>query len=121
MSAIDSQTNDFISRSLKATDFKVFPLAGDASTRRYFRVVQGQTSWVLMNWEPFNPKEYPFLSVLNHFQASGVRVPHVVGMDPAMGLVLLEDLGDLTLERKFWESRDPKDSLVFFQMAIDQM
>jgi N-acetylmuramate 1-kinase len=36
-------------------------------------------------------------------------------------LVLLEDLGDLTLERKFWESQSQESSLVFYRMAIDEL
>ncbi|MNL20332.1 Stress response kinase A [compost metagenome] len=42
-------------------------------------------------------------------------------MSPAEGLVLLEDLGDLTLERKFWESQSHDSSVEFYKMAIDQI
>lgn len=112
---------DFIGRVLKPDGLKVFPLAGDASTRKYYRIVRDQQSWVLMVWDAFDPDNYPFLSVLRHFAASGVRVPQVVDFAADQGVVLLEDLGDLTLERKFWESRDPAQSMVFYRMAVDEM
>ena len=115
------QINEFLKNYFKNTDFKVFPLAGDASSRRYYRIISDQKSWVLMSWEAFNPAEYPFLSVRNHFDLCGVRVPNVESMDEKRGLILLEDLGDLTLERKFWESQSQINSLIFYRMAIDEM
>ncbi len=111
----------FLTRSLNTSNYKVYSLAGDASNRRYYRIVMDNQSWVLMRWEPFNPKEYPFLSVLNHFAKNKVNVPHVIAMDPAEGLVLLEDLGDLTLERKFWESQNQDAAIDFYKMAIDEI
>lgn len=102
--------------------FEVFQLAGDASARKYYRVVSGDQSWVLMFWEPFkNDGSYPFLSVLEHFAKHGVAVPSVKGLDPDKGLVLLEDLGDLTLERKFWENQSQQASLPFYRQAIDEL
>lgn len=112
----------FVEGALSSADFELIPLAGDASNRIYYRVVSEENSWVLMVWEPFVDNEnYPFLSVLSHFQKHGVQVPKVVGKSPKEGLILLEDLGDLTLERKFWESQDPSDSFPFYQQAIDEV
>lgn len=111
----------FLKNSLKSDDFKVYSLAGDASNRRYYRVILDHQSWVLMRWEPFDPENYPFLSVLKHFAKSGVNVPEVVFMAPQEGLVLLEDLGDLTLERKFLESQSQENSIEFYKMAVDEI
>lgn len=111
----------FLQNHFESPDFKVYSLAGDASNRRYYRVSKDQNSWVLMSWEPFDPHHYPFLSVLNHFSKNKVRVPQVVAMSPKEGFVLLEDLGDLTLERKFWESQNPDHSYPFYQQAIDEL
>jgi aminoglycoside/choline kinase family phosphotransferase len=111
----------FLKQSLKSDDFKVYSLAGDASNRRYYRVILDHQSWVLMRWEPFDPENYPFLSVLQHFAKADVHVPEVVYMAPDQGLVLLEDLGDLTLERKFLESQSQENSLDFYKMAVDEI
>ena len=111
----------FLKTSLNSDDFKVYSLAGDASNRRYYRVIRENTSSVLMRWDAFDPKNYPFLSVLNHFAKAGVNVPEVISMDPKQGLVLLEDLGDLTLERKFLENQNQESSLEFYKMAVDQI
>ncbi len=111
----------FLKAHFKTDDFKVYSLAGDASNRRYYRVIKDQHSWVLMSWEPFDAKNYPFLSVLNHFAKHKVRVPQVVDMSEKDGLMLLEDLGDLTLERKFSESQTQENSLPFYKQAIDEL
>lgn len=117
----DEALNPFLSESLKTSEFKVFSLAGDASNRRYYRVVHDHQSWVLMRWEPYDPKNYPFLSVLEHFKKHQVHVPEVINQSPKEGLVLLEDLGDLTLERKFWESQNQLAAMDFYKMAIDEI
>lgn len=112
----------FVSTALNSAEFEVFPLAGDASARKYYRVVQDNVSWVLMQWEPFKDDgNYPFLSVLQHFQKNGIHVPEVKAKAPDLGFVLLEDLGDLTLERKFWENQNQTLAEPFYRQTIDEL
>ncbi|MCB0348086.1 MAG: phosphotransferase [Bdellovibrionales bacterium] len=119
---IQDDLHDFLATSLSSEDFQVFALAGDASNRKYYRIVHKDNSYVLMSWEPFiDNNEYPFLSVLNHFKESRVQVPTVIAKEPTKGLVLLEDLGDLTLERKFWEATNQNTVLPFYKSAIDEI
>lgn len=118
---MDSHFEPFLKNYFQETEFRVLPLAGDASNRKYYRVIRGQDSWVLMSWEPFDKNKYPFLSVLTHFHKNGVKVPEVVAFSEKDGLVLLEDLGDLTLERKFWENQNSETSLPYYRQAIDEL
>lgn len=119
---LPTEVLEFIGKSLETKDFEVIQLAGDASSRRYFRIVQGETSYVLMVWDPFiDDNHYPFLNVLNHFAKHDVHVPNVVAKAPALGVVLLEDLGDLTLERKFWENQNQSGAIPFYKQAIDEI
>jgi aminoglycoside/choline kinase family phosphotransferase len=112
----------FLKRTLERSDFEILQLAGDASARRYYRVVADTESWVLMVWDPFkNDGSYPFLSVRDHFAKHGVLVPSIKGMSPDEGLVLLEDLGDLTLERKFWENQSQQASIPLYKQTIDEL
>lgn len=112
----------FLVQATGAREIEVFPLAGDASSRRYYRVVVNEQSSVLMVWEPFvDDEKYPFLSVLRHFAAAGVNVPRLVAKDPDAGFVLLEDLGDLTLERKFWENQNQESAVPFYRQTIDEL
>lgn len=119
---LNSAELDFLREAVQRPSVEILPLAGDASSRRYYRIVGSEQSWVLMKWEPFvDDGHYPFLSVLRHFKKHGVGVPEVKGMDAKLGLVLLEDLGDLTLERKFWETQDQTVIFPFYKMAIDEL
>ena len=111
----------FVTDTLGET-IKIYSLAGDASSRRYYRIVKDNESWVLMKWEPFTDDgSYPFLSVLRHFSKHGVHVPDVKALSEKLGVILLEDLGDLTLERKFWESRNQETIIPFYKLAIDEL
>jgi N-acetylmuramate 1-kinase len=88
----------------KSADFEVIPLLGDASDRRYYRVllaspVDGLTSLVLMRLaKPHTAGELPFANIQRYLSSKGIPVPHIFCDDSLHGLVLLEDLGDMTLE-----------------------
>lgn len=114
---IDQFLQDYFTNSL----YKVQQLAGDASARKYFRVIYEQDTYVLMSWEPFDPDKYPFISVLRHFESCGVNVPKIKKIGAEQGLLLLEDLGDLTLERKFWESANQEYSWDYYKKSLDEI
>ena len=112
----------FLKPHVGQEDYKVLPLAGDASSRRYYRVVTNEKSWVLMEWEPFDKvTDFPFLSVQQYFSANGIRVPEVIQFNKDTGLFLLEDLGDLTLERRFGEFQNQESVLPFYKATLDQL
>jgi N-acetylmuramate 1-kinase len=118
----DLLTQQFLHACLGQSDHDVIPLAGDASSRRYYRIVVGEQSYVLMVWEPFiDDGNYPFLNVRDHFEKHGVQVPKVIAKAPKLGVILLEDLGDLTLERKFWENQNQAIALPYYKQAIDEL
>jgi aminoglycoside/choline kinase family phosphotransferase len=119
---LNHEIQSFLGSLMGAGKFEIHPLAGDASARRYFRVIAHDESWVLMLWDPFiDDGRYPFLSVRAHFEKHGVAVPKVIGMRPEKGLVLLEDLGDLTLERKFWENQNQASAMPYYRQTIDEL
>jgi aminoglycoside/choline kinase family phosphotransferase len=113
---------DFLSKYLLSSNYEIYQLAGDASSRRYFRIVANDESSVLMAWDPFvDDGRYPFLSVRDHFEKHDVQVPRVIAKSPREGLVLLEDLGDLTLERKFWGNQDQTVAVPYYKKTIDEL
>jgi len=78
---------------------EIVPLAGDASFRRYFRVVDGARTAVLMDAPPDKEDSQPFLSIAAHLAAHGFAAPRALGVDLAQGLILLEDFGDARVTR----------------------
>lgn len=90
---------------------RVDALAAHASTRRYFRAHgrDGETRVLMvLGSEPTKAEEFtdgaleirelPFLEVQRRLEAAGLPVPSVHGYDREAGVVVLDDLGDLTLE-----------------------
>ena len=105
----------------RAGDLAVVPLSGDASTRRYFRVQDGDQTRVLSLYpEPFAPGELPFAVVRELLAGYGLPVPRIVDEDGLRGLVVLEDLGDLTLQEalRTLEARQREE---LYTQAVDQL
>ena len=94
----------------------ILPLAGDASFRRYFRVVDGGRSAVLMDAPPpENPR--PFIAIAEHLNGQGFAAPAILARDLDHGLVLIEDFGDERL-KEFVEAR-PDQEISVYARAID--
>ncbi len=121
MIPISENVNTFINQALNASNCQTYQLAGDASARKYYRIIHNDKTYILMVWEPFNESTYPFINVLQHFNFGGVNVPEIVAVEASLGVILLEDLGDLTLERKFWEAAEPENSWDWYQKALDEI
>jgi hypothetical protein len=74
-------------------DAELTPASADASFRRYFRVQQGNMSYVLMDAPPEKEDCGPFIHVSRLFLALGLHVPEILASDLDQGFLLLSDLG----------------------------
>jgi aminoglycoside/choline kinase family phosphotransferase len=81
-------------------DARVVALTGDASDRRYFRVIAaGQPPFVLaVHSTPFEYDGLPFVNTAGLFSAMPVPVPRILDHAGDLGILALEDLGDVTLQ-----------------------
>jgi N-acetylmuramate 1-kinase len=84
----------------KQQDARVVPLTGDASDRKYFRAVpkEGPPFVMAVHGQAFDPKSMPFMNVAGLFADMGVPVPKIVGHAADLGVLALQDLGDVTLQ-----------------------
>ncbi|WP_049153157.1 phosphotransferase, partial [Cardiobacterium hominis] len=69
-------------------------LGGDASFRRYFRVQDGDRSFILMDAPPEHGGVALFQTRSDQFRTCGLPVPEIYAADTAQGLLLLQDYGD---------------------------
>lgn len=76
---------------------RIEPLAGDASFRRYFRVVEGARTAVLMDAPPPHEDPRPFAAVADWLSGVGLTPPPILARDLDAGLLLLGDFGDARL------------------------
>ncbi|WP_310467259.1 phosphotransferase [Sphingomonas sp.] len=76
---------------------RIEPLAGDASFRRYFRVVDDGRQAVLMDAPPPHEDPRPFVAVAEWLASVGLSAPEILARDLDRGLLLLDDFGDARL------------------------
>ena len=87
----------WITSVLNSDQFEINFLAGDASFRRYARIILNNKTFMLMDAPPSMEDCRPFVSIDEFFDRHGVRVPHIVAKDLENGFLLLEDFGDVLL------------------------
>jgi len=104
-------------RTLGWDDGEILPLAGDASFRRYFRVVAPGRSAVLMDAPPPEEDPRPFIDIACWLHERGFGAPEIFGSDLAHGLVLLEDFGDARLRETV--DAAPESELRLYEAASD--
>lgn len=103
--------------SLGWGDGEILPLAGDASFRRYFRVVAPGRSAILMDAPPPHEDPRPFISVARWLTERGFAAPAIHGEDLGEGLVLLEDFGDARMREMV--DAAPESELRLYEAAVD--
>lgn len=72
----------------------IITLQGDASFRRYFRVILPEGSLIAMDAPP--PKEncLPFVAIAKMLRQKGLLAPEIIASDLTQGFLLLTDFGD---------------------------
>lgn len=95
----------------------ILPLAGDASFRRYFRIVDGARRAVLMDAPPPHEDARPFVDIARWLHMRGFAAPAIHALDLATGLVLIEDFGDDRLREAV--DADPSRALPLYRSAVD--
>lgn len=122
--ALRAQVTEAAGRSFR--DAPVLQLKGDASNRSYLRVGTYPESFVVMVMPKEGakseeatkggpPPELPFVNVHRYLTQLGVRVPRILRYDEPAGVMVLEDLGDVTFEKAL-QTQD-RDAL--YTQAID--
>jgi aminoglycoside/choline kinase family phosphotransferase len=91
----------YLERSgLAAQSPRVVPLTGDASDRRYFRVILPDSPSIVLALysASFDVRSLPFVNVATLLSRMPVPVPSVLGHADDLGVLALQDLGDVTLQ-----------------------
>ena len=96
---------------------EILPLAGDASFRRYFRVVHRDRSAVLMDAPPPHEDPRPFIAVAEWLVSRGLSAPKIIARDLDKGLLLLDDFGSGRLRETL--DSDPNRQHELYGLATD--
>ncbi|MBQ0784374.1 MAG: phosphotransferase [Amphritea sp.] len=77
-----------------AADWQCVPVSGDASFRRYFRLISHGMSWILMDAPPEKENSHPFVCIARAWEPLEIHAPIIHAVDLEQGYMLLSDLGD---------------------------
>ena len=92
------------------------PLAADASFRRYYRLARNGETAVMMDAPPPRENVGDFHRVQQILLGLGLSPPRPIRVDEQAGLMLLEDLGDLTFTRALADGVAEGD---LYRLAVD--
>ena len=94
---------------------KISKVAGDASFRSYYRVLNGDKSYILM-FAPVGYEDHkPFIKIANFLQENNFFAPKVFAYQPQDGFLLLQDFGDISFNKAL--QQNPSLELSLYQKA----
>ena len=117
----------FLKRNLPAAAgftgrFRIRALKGDGSDRKVFRVFSGKKTHVAVahpQGRQGRPSENDsFFYIGTHLHSKGLPTPAILAFDRRRGVFLLEDFGDLSLETRVKELKDPEQVKMLYQQLI---
>lgn len=115
----EKQISDFLTKTNWAT-WTVEPMTGDASSRSYYRLVNGSTGdkVILMDAPPSKGEDVvPFVNIASFLTNAGFSAPRIFASDLENGFLVLEDLGDDLFARHV--EKHPEDEKTLYTAAID--
>ena len=98
---VREKIDGYLSRSgLAARAPRVVPLTGDASDRKYFRILVRDASSIVLSLyaSPFEFEKLSFVNVARLLSRMPAPIPEVLGHADDLGVLALQDLGDVTLQ-----------------------
>jgi len=116
---VPAVVDDYLARHHLSAN-RIVALTGDASDRRYFRVVppNGAPYVLSIHAAPFESASLPFVNVARLFAEMPVPVPQILGEAGDLGILALEDLGDVTLQARLGAA-DADEQLRLYREAVD--
>jgi aminoglycoside/choline kinase family phosphotransferase len=116
------QLRDRIDQYLRVTGLggpnaRVVPLTGDASDRRYFRIIpaEGPSVVLALHTAAIDFASLPFANVAELLRLIPLPVPDVFGHSDQLGILALQDLGDVTLQAHLGAASPPQHAALYRQ------
>ncbi|PYR56130.1 MAG: hypothetical protein DMF85_17570, partial [Acidobacteria bacterium] len=110
----------YLTRSgLAARTPRVVPLTGDTSDRRYFRILTPELPSIVLALysQPFDVRTLPFVNVATLLAQMPVPIPSVLGDAGDLGIIALQDLGDVTLQAHLGAAT-PAEHAALYRQAV---
>ena len=98
---------------------RIVPLTGDASDRRYYRILSPETPPIVLALyaTAFDINSMSFVNVARLLEKMPVPIPRVLGHADDIGVLALEDLGDVTLQAHLGAA-SPSQHAALYRQAV---
>jgi aminoglycoside/choline kinase family phosphotransferase len=98
---------------------RVVPLTGDASDRKYFRIIpaDGPSIVLALHAGPIDFATLPFANVGRLMEQIPLPVPAILGHSDELGIIALQDLGDVTLQAHLGAA-SPSEHAALYRQAV---
>jgi aminoglycoside/choline kinase family phosphotransferase len=98
---------------------RVVPLTGDASDRRYFRILTADAPSIVLSLysASFKFDELSFVNVARLLEQMPIPIPGVLGHADDLGVLALQDLGDVTLQAHLGAAT-PAEHAALYRQAV---
>ena len=113
------RVQEYLARMAPTDAVRVVPLTGDASDRKYFRLLskEGPTQVLSLYPGPFDYDAMPFVNVAALLARMPVPIPEILDHADDLGIIVLEDLGDVTLQAHLGAA-PPADHAALYRLAV---
>lgn len=113
----EQQIQIWLNKELATSDFQIDPASIDASFRRYFRVMVGQQTFILMDAPPEQEDIQPFIAIATYLYQHDIHVPEIIAQNSEYGLLLLSDFG----QHSYLDELDEYSADALYKAAMDSL
>ena len=110
---------DFLNTAFPDSFVQKIALPGDGGHRRYFRLKAKNSSFILMSAGKESGDLKDFIHIQKILRAEGLPAPLIFQRDLKKGLLILEDLGDVTLESL--QRKNKSTALVYYHRTLKNL
>jgi len=109
--------HDFVSNTVWK-DWPRKPIQGDASSRRYWRLTNGDQTVILMDDAPeLGGSTVSFAAIAQLLLGHGLCAPHILAHDPDNGLMIISDLGNHDVAALL--RARPEQEMALYRMSVE--
>ena len=109
--------HDFVSNTVWK-DWPRKPIQGDASSRRYWRLTNGDQTVILMDDAPeLGGSTVPFAAIAQLLLGHGLCAPHILAHDPDNGLMIISDLGNYDVAALL--RARPEQEMALYRISVE--
>ncbi len=107
----------YVKSELKQKQIELVPVSGDASFRKYYRVIIGNDSYIVMDSPTDKEPPEQFIEVTKHLVSIDVHVPQIFYENKQDGVLIIKDFGDTN----YLDILNAENADLLYREAIDAL